>query len=143
MTAFTTVHHVGLSVSDLDRSVAFYTDVLGLTFVMPTDAPGFTRALLVHQASGFFLGLTQHDANDATPFREANAGLDHLAFAVADRDELSEWEDRLAEKGVTYSPIEDVWYGAVLSFRDPDGIQLELFVAPNGAAGGGTTAPAE
>lgn len=137
MTAFSGVHHVGLSVSDLDRSVAFYTDVLGLAYVMPTAEPGFRRALLVHAPSGFFLGLTQHDANDAAPFREADAGLDHLAFAVADRDELSEWEDRLAEKGVTYSPVRDVFYGSVLSFRDPDGIQLELFVPP----GQGTSAP--
>ena len=131
------LNHAVLYVRDLDRSVAFYTDVLGLTMVMPTDEPGFRRALLVHQGSGLFVGLTQHDASDGTPFRETNAGLDHLAFAVADRDELSEWEDRLAEKGVTFTPILDVFYGSVLNFRDPDGIALELFVAPSE----GTTAP--
>jgi len=128
MPAFSGFHHVGLSVSDLDRSVAWYTDVLGLQFVMPTDAPGFRRALLAH-ASGLFLGLTQHDANDGGAFSEANPGLDHLAFTVADRDELGEWEDLFAEKGVTFSPIQDEFYGSVLSFRDPDGTQLELFAA--------------
>lgn len=139
MTTFTGVSHVGLSVSDLDRSVAFYTDVLGLTFVMPTDDKGFRRALLVHQGSGLFVGLTQHEASDGSAFSETNAGLDHLAFAVSDRDELVEWEERLAEKGVTYTPILDVFYGNVLNFRDPDGIALELFVAP----AEGTTAPPE
>lgn len=130
MTRFTGVHHVGFSVTDLDRSVAWYADVLGLTYVMPTDGDGYRRALLVHD-SGLFVGLTQHDANDASPFRETTAGLDHLALAVADRDELGEWEEHLAAKGVTYSPIQDVFYGAVLVFRDPDGIQLELFVPPS------------
>ncbi len=124
------VHHVSINVSDVPAALAFYTEVLGLTYVAPTDEPGFRRALLVHAPSGFFLGLTQHEANDGTPFRETNAGLDHLAFAVADREELEEWEERLAAKGVTYSPIQDVFYGSVLVFRDPDGIQLELFVPP-------------
>ena len=129
MTRFSGVHHVGLSVTDLDRSVAWYTRVLGLTYVMPTDGDGYRRALLVHD-SGLFVGLTRHDANDGAAFRETAAGLDHLALAVADRDELGEWEERLAAEGVTCSPVQDVFYGSVLVFRDPDGIQLELFVPP-------------
>ena len=135
MPSFTGVSHVGLSVGDLDRSVAWYTDLLGFQMVMPTDAPGFRRALLAHEC-GLMVGLTQHDANDATPFSEFNAGLDHLAFAVADRAELAEWETRLAEKGVTFSPIQDEFYGSVLNFRDPDGTQLELYTAPASSPGG-------
>lgn len=127
MPSFTGVSHVGLSVTDLDRSVAWYTDVLGLQFVMPTDAPGFRRALLAHE-SGMLVGLTQHDANDATPFAESTTGLDHLAFAVPDRDALVEWEARLTEKGVTNAGINDTFYGSVLVLRDPDNVQLELFV---------------
>ena len=122
------VSHVGLTVTDLDRSTAWYTDVLGFAVLMPTDAPGLRRVLLAHP-SGLLLGLGTHDATKGT-FDEAAPGLDHLSFAVADRDDLTAWEKRLAEKGVAYTPIQDVFYGSVLVFRDPDNIQLELFFAP-------------
>lgn len=126
MPSFTGVSHVGLSVTDLDRSVAWYTDVLGLAMVMPTDAPGLRRVLLAHEC-GFLLGLTQHEAGTGAAFAEANTGLDHLSFAVPDRDALVDWEKHLADKGVTYSPINDQFYGSVLVLRDPDNVQLELF----------------
>jgi glyoxylase I family protein len=125
---FTGVSHVSLSVTDLDRSIAWYTDVLGLVNVMPTDAPGLRRVLLAHPGTGLMVALSQHDAGSGTPFDERTTGLDHLSFAVQDRDELAAWEARLAEKGVTFTPIQDVYYGNVLVLRDPDNIQLELFV---------------
>lgn len=129
MPDFTGVSHVGLTVSDLDRSVAWYTDVLGLALFAPTDQPGMRRALLIHPGSGMFVGLVQHEAGSGDAFDERRTGLDHLSFAVAGRDGLVEWEERLREKGVTFSPINDTYYGSVLVLRDPDGIQLELFVA--------------
>ncbi|HEU0132173.1 MAG TPA: VOC family protein [Mycobacteriales bacterium] len=128
MPELTGYSHVGLSVTDVDRSAQWYVDVLGFVMVMPTDGEGFQRRLLAHPASGQFLGITRHDASTGTAFSEHVAGLDHLAFGVADRDELVAWERHLAGKGVRYSPIQDTFYGSVLSFRDPDDIQLELFV---------------
>ena len=59
-------------------------------------------------------------------FSELTTGLDHLGFAAADRDELVEWEARLREAGVEYTPIRDMPLGYHLNFRDPDGIALEL-----------------
>jgi catechol 2,3-dioxygenase-like lactoylglutathione lyase family enzyme len=59
-------------------------------------------------------------------------GLDHLAFAVADRTALDAWADRLSAAGVVHSPIapaNSIPGAAVLVFRDPDNIQLELFTA--------------
>ena len=128
MPEFSGFAHVGISVTDIERSTRFYTDVLGFTLLMPTDTESFKRVLLLHQPSGMFLGLVQHHASTGAPFSEANTGLDHLAFAVADRDALVGWERHLGEHGVTASPIKDEFYGSVLSFRDPDDVQLELFV---------------
>jgi catechol 2,3-dioxygenase-like lactoylglutathione lyase family enzyme len=124
---FTGVSHAALTVTDVDRSIAWYTNVLGLHLVAPTQRPGIKGALLVHPASGLIVGLAQHDAGNGGAFDELSTGLDHLSFAVADRDALVAWERHLAERGVPYSEIQDVPYGSVLVLRDPDNIQLELF----------------
>jgi len=128
---FSGVSHVSLTVTDLERSVAWYQHVLGLHLVMPTERPGIRGAILVH-TSGLMVSLAQHENGAGGTFDELRPGLDHLSFAVADRDALVAWERHLAERGVTYSPIQDVPYGNVLVFRDPDHVQLELFVVAAG-----------
>jgi catechol 2,3-dioxygenase-like lactoylglutathione lyase family enzyme len=77
------------------------------------------------------VGLHQHQA--AAPsggFSELRVGLDHVGFGCADRAELERWERRLDELGVDHGAIKDASYGSGLSFRDPDGIALELFAPP-------------
>ncbi len=130
MPDLTGVSHVNLTVSDVDRSVAWYTDVLGFTVLAPTDAPGIKRVLLVHAPSRTLLGLARHESGAGDAFDETRTGLDHLAFAVADRDELVRWSEHLAAKGADATEIKDVWYGNCITVRDPDNVQLELFVAP-------------
>ena len=79
------------------------------------------------------LGLTQHRHGSQDAFDETRADLDHLAFAVAGRAELEAWAARLADAAVVHSPItaaNSVPGAAVLVFRDPDNIQLELFAEP-------------
>jgi len=56
--------------------------------------------------------------------------IDPLAFAMGDLEELAAWQARFEEIGVRHSPIEETDFGSVLSFRDSDGIQLELFHMP-------------
>ena len=75
------------------------------------------------------LTLYQHPANRGEHFAETRTGLDHISFAVAGRAELKEWGRRLTDNGVEHSPVAEDPFGAVLVFRDPDNIQLEL-VAP-------------
>jgi len=49
---------------------------------------------------------------------------------MGDLEELAAWQARFEEIGVRHSPIEETDFGSVLSFRDSDGIQLELFHMP-------------
>ena len=73
------------------------------------------------------VGLRQHSDSDASAFSANRTGLDHISFAVATRADLESWQRELEQLGATYSPIVDAPYGAVLSFKDPDGIALEAF----------------
>lgn len=121
--------HVALSVTDLERSKAFYTTVLGLWFTI--EWPGV--AMLVHRPTATFVALLQHPGSPGTPFTETATGLDHLGFGVETREQLEAWQERFEAMGVTYTPIRDEPLGHHLNFRDPDGIALEIS-APNDAA---------
>jgi glyoxylase I family protein len=120
--------HVTLSVRDNDRSVGWYGEVLGFQPLMSETTDRWRRTGCVHPGSGTILVLHQHLANHGDEFDERRTGLDHVSFQVADYDELLAWQERLSALGVPHSPItEAVRGGLVISFRDPDGIALELF----------------
>jgi catechol 2,3-dioxygenase-like lactoylglutathione lyase family enzyme len=119
---FVGVDHASLSVTDLDRSELFYTEVLALIRL----ADFGTARILLHRPTSFILALVRHDAAYGDQFTELRTGLDHLGFAVTSRDELEAWERRLQELSVEYTPIRDMEFGAHLNFRDPDHIALEL-----------------
>jgi len=128
----TGIHHFGLTVRDVDASAAWYQDVLGFRRAGEFKAPDGTRrkVFLRHDGLQARLGLTQHRGGSQDAFDETRAGLDHLAFTVADRGELQAWAARLAAVGVVHSPVtaaNSIPGAVVLVFRDPDNIQLELF----------------
>ena len=124
------VHHLRLTVTDVDRSRAFYTEVLGFQVVMELN-PG---VFLSNGAIG--LGLGPSPAPDRAPagdrFDEARVGLDHLSFQVASRAELERAARLLDARGVPHGEITDLGdaFGLyILAFRDPDNVQLELTAA--------------
>jgi glyoxylase I family protein len=123
-------HHLSLSVRDLEASVSWYADLLGLHKMMEETHDGGRAIGLVQPEVGLFLGLHAHDSGDRQLFDETRTGLDHVAIGVADRDELDTWERVLTEKGVVHSGIADRPWGSVLTFRDPDNIQLEFCSPP-------------
>jgi len=125
--------HVRLTVTDIDRSRAFYDAVLGLPVVLeiPPDADEATREHL-----GFLYGGVLYQLGDAIlglrpvgreAFDEDRTGLDHLSFALPDHASLEAAVTVLEENQVSHGSIKDIGLGWILEFRDPDGIALELF----------------
>lgn len=122
------VHHVAITVRDLDASVAFYERLLGSPPAASLEGEGLRRRLFA-LPGGTNLGLTQHDRGVEGDFSPFHPGLDHLGLGVASRDELAAWVRHLDDVGIAHDGIVDVDYGSALSVKDPDGIALELFVS--------------
>src|SRR3954463_3817846 len=130
-------HHVRLTVTDVARSRAFYTELFGFEVALeaaPADDPGGLVAdalqggvVLIN--AGVMIGLRPVDASYAgdrfDPFR---VGLDHLSFAVDSRSDLDAALKVYDERGVEHGPIREVpaMGLAFLAAFDPDGIAVEL-----------------
>ena len=125
--------HIRLTVTDIDRSRAFYDDVFGLPVLieLPADADeatreqwGFLFGGVIYRLGDSLLGLRPVGADR---FAEDRTGLDHLSFAVDSVADLEAAASMLEDRGITHSGVKDIGAGHILEFRDPDNIALELF----------------
>jgi glyoxylase I family protein len=141
------LHHLAVTVTDLDASVAWYGSIFDVHPVLDVPHPGGVGKILADPDRQLMIALHRHDSNDRHHFAETTTGLDHAGFAVPTRRDLEAWQTHLeangvaraecADKPLTQSPIADEAYASVLVFRDPDNIQLELF-APAATRDGGS-----
>lgn len=132
------LHHLALTVRDLDASTEWYSRIFSLSPLMEVPHPGGLGRVLVSDDQGLAFVLHHHDRNAGDAFDETRTGLDHPGLAVGTRADLMAWQAHLEAHGVvraaaadspcTQSAIADEPYGSVLVFRDPDNIQLELLV---------------
>lgn len=120
------VHHLRLTVTDVERARQFYTDVLGFQ-VFAEIPPG---VLLTNGTILLGLGPPPHpeQAIATDRFSEDRVGLDHLSFSVNERADLERAVQLFDERGVPHGEITDMAsLGlSMLFFRDPDNVQLEL-----------------
>ena len=127
MPALDAFSHVSLTVTDPERSAAFYNRVLGMETVSSSD--GGSGKLIVVARAGMMIALLDHAGTTDKRFDPTRIGLDHVAFQVPSRAELESWHASLIADGVTCSPIETSPRGFHLNLKDPDNIALELFVS--------------
>lgn len=130
---FPPLAHAAVTVTDLGRSTRWYAALFGADPVLDEDETtgGFHHTVFALDGGQLF-GLHTHPAGGRGTFDEHVTGLDHLAFACADRTELEGWAGRLDDLGITHGGIVDAHYGSGVSFRDPDNIALEFFAPPAG-----------
>lgn len=130
--------HVRLTVTDIERSRAFYDAVFGfqVAYELPAGADAATRQALgflyggvIYTFGGGLLGL-RPVAPGGDRFSEDRSGLDHLCFTVAGPADLEIAIAVLDGLGVEHGQVKNLGEVSILEFRDPDGIALELS-APN------------
>jgi catechol 2,3-dioxygenase-like lactoylglutathione lyase family enzyme len=135
-------HHVGITVSDLDRAVDFYRDVLGLSVVAEFAVSGeaFETGVDIEDASAQFahldgggirIELVAYDpAADGLPTPQLNdAGATHLGLEV---DDLDAFYSELPSGVDTLSPPQTTATGTrILFLRDPEGNLVEI-LEPSG-----------
>jgi catechol 2,3-dioxygenase-like lactoylglutathione lyase family enzyme len=130
------IHHIRLTVTDIERSRAFYTELLGFDVAAAAPASDDPRSDpsypvlwggVVMARGNYLLGLRPVAAK-ADRFDEDRVGLDHLSFSVESRAALDKAIRLLDERGVPRGEVRELTsFGiCVLPFRDPDNIQLEL-----------------
>lgn len=125
--------HIGINVTDLDRSVAFYRAALGFEALAVHDEGEHRYAFL---GTGGTLRLTLWQQSQGR-FSPETPGLHHLSFEAAGIDEVRTVESALRALGTEFAYDGVVAHGEGVTsggifFTDPDGTRLEVY-APSGA----------
>ena len=130
--SFPGIQHVAITVADMQRSTEWYNRLFGTEPVLVEDEEGGEFSHTVYALDGGMLfGLHTHMGNESKDrFDERRTGLDHVGFALSGTAELEQWRDKLDSLGVKHGGIKKAAYGSGISFRDPDGVALEFFIAP-------------
>jgi catechol 2,3-dioxygenase len=119
------IGHVVLKVRNLERSAAFYRDILGMKEVMRYRG---AMAFFSFGSNHHDLGLLQLGDRAGQPDPHST-GLYHMAFKVGDTlDELRECKAHLEQHGVQLIGMSDHGVSQSLYLADPDGNEIELFV---------------
>jgi len=119
--------HIGLNVTDIDRSIAFYQEVFGFE-LSGRGGEGIKAYALLGYGDQLVVTLWQQAAKDFGP---DTAGLHHLAFAVESLEDVRAAEVRVRGTGaeLAYDGIAVDMEGADsggIFFFDPDGARLEI-----------------
>jgi catechol 2,3-dioxygenase-like lactoylglutathione lyase family enzyme len=142
---FESLEHVGLTVSELDRSVRFYSALLGASpFYRATEERPYLGKVVGYPdcrlaiadfhlpGTGTFLELLQYlePIGHAVSMETANPGIGHVCFVVSD---LANEYERISAIGGAFrspGPVDRADGGRAVYLRDPDGISIELQELP-------------
>ena len=120
----TQIGHVHLKVSDLERSLTFYRDLLGFSVTMKYgDQAVFLSAGGYHH----HIGLNTWHSMGKPPAPQNTSGLYHTAILYPERKDLAEILDRLLKAGYPLTGASDHGVSEALYVNDPDGNGVELY----------------
>jgi len=122
-------HHMDVYVADLERTTAFWAPLLEAIGWSAAAARPTVRSWRGAGTEIFFVQTEPEFA--AQGYHRKRVGLNHLAFAVADREELARFRDRAVERGARMlygGEIEETATQYRFFFEDPDRIKVEVLV---------------
>ncbi len=123
------LHHITLGCSNAQRTVDFYTQVLGLRFIKKTvnfDDPGTYHLYFGDEVGSPGSAVTFFEWPDAPRGQPGIGGTHHFALQVTDYDGLLKWKRRLVDLGYEVRGPLDRHYFKSIYFDDPDGVILEI-----------------
>ncbi|SNR47906.1 VOC family protein [Puniceibacterium sediminis] len=120
----TSIGHVHLKVSNLDRAIAFYRDVMGFELQVTY---GTQAAFLSAGGYHHHIGLNTWDSRGGTPPAPGTTGLYHVAFLYPDRAALAATFKSVLNAGVHISGAADHGVSEAIYFNDPDGNGIEIY----------------
>ena len=118
------IGHVHLKVSDLERAIGFYRDVLGFEV---TQRYGDQAAFLSAGGYHHHIGLNTWESHGGSPPHPRATGLYHLAILYPTRAELADALQRVIQAGISLEGASDHGVSEALYLRDPDGNGVELY----------------
>jgi catechol 2,3-dioxygenase len=133
------IGHIHLKVADLERSVKFYTEILGFEV---TSRIGKSAAFLSAGGYHHHIGLNTWESEGGSPPPPGSTGLYHFAILVPDRMEFARIFRRLNEHGWQIEGAADHGVSEAIYFKDPDSNGIEIYAdkpknlwprGPNGA----------
>src|SRR4029450_11149544 len=119
----TDIGHVHLKVSDLDRAIAFYRDVLGFEL---QQRMGDEAAFLSAGGYHHHIGLNTWQSKGGSPPPRGTAGLFHFAIRYPDRQALANALKRVLDAGIPIG-ASDHGVSEAIYFDDPDGNGIEIY----------------
>lgn len=120
----TTIGHVHLTVVDLERSLAFYRDLLGFEV---TTRYGEQAVFLSAGGYHHHIGLNTWAGKGVTPPPQGHSGLYHFAILYPSRAELARVVRRLMDADYPITGTADHGVSEAIYLSDPDGIGVELY----------------
>jgi catechol 2,3-dioxygenase len=118
------IGHVHLKVADLDRSIAFYSGILGFEVA---QRMGSSAAFLTVGGYHHYIGLNTWESRGGSAPAQGTTGLYHFAIRYPDRAALGDALRRLRNGKVTLDGASDHGVSEALYLRDPDGNGIELY----------------
>lgn len=118
------IGHVHLKVADIDRSLAFWSGVLGFEVMQRLgDMAAFISAGGYHH----HIGLNTWESRGGSPPPRGTTGLYHVAVRYPDRRTLADAARRVVEAGIPLEGASDHGVSEAIYLRDPDGNGVELY----------------